>query len=92
MGEGAKNQFASNPRNTIFDIKRLIGRSFSDKGVQEDAKHMPFTVKKSGTTGGPVVEVDVSGQGDMKTFTPEEISAMVLGKMKEVAEGFLGVP
>lgn len=92
VGEGAKNQFASNPRNTIFDIKRLIGRSFSDKGVQEDAKHMPFTVKKSGTTGGPVVEVDVSGQGDMKTFTPEEISAMVLGKMKEVAEGFLGVP
>ncbi|KAK0670747.1 heat shock protein 70 family [Cercophora samala] len=92
VGEGAKNQFASNPRNTIFDIKRLIGRSYSDKGVQEDAKHMPFTVTKSGKTGGPLVEVDVSGSGEMKTFTPEEISAMVLGKMKEVAEGYLGVP
>ncbi|KAK4174712.1 heat shock protein 70 family [Triangularia setosa] len=92
VGEGAKNQFASNPRNTIFDIKRLIGRSFSDKGVQEDAKHMPFTVRKSGTTGGPVVEVDVFGSGEVKSFSPEEISAMVLGKMKEVAEAYLGEP
>ncbi|KAK3382456.1 78 kDa glucose-regulated protein precursor [Lasiosphaeria ovina] len=88
VGDAAKNQFANNPTNTIYDIKRLIGRSFSDKEVQADIKHMPFTVA-AGPGDKPVVEVEVGG-GSMKRFTPEEVSAMVLGKMKEVAESYLG--
>ncbi|KAK3310210.1 hsp70-like protein [Chaetomium strumarium] len=87
IGDAAKNQYASNPRNTVFDIKRLIGRSFSDKAVQADIKHMPFKVI-AGQGDKPVVEVDVGG--DTRRFTPEEISAMVLGKMKDVAERYLG--
>ncbi|KAH6650889.1 glucose-regulated protein [Chaetomium tenue] len=87
IGDAAKNQYASNPTNTIFDIKRLIGRSFSDKGVQADIKHMPFKVI-AGPGDKPVVEVDVAGEA--RQFTPEEISAMVLGKMKDVAESYLG--
>ncbi|KAM7224331.1 78 kDa glucose-regulated protein [Rhypophila decipiens] len=88
VGDAAKNQFASNPHNTIFDIKRLIGRSFSEKGVQQDIKHMPFKVFAS-PNDVPTVEVDI-GDGKMKQFTPEEISAMILGKMKDVAERYLG--
>ncbi|KAK4164128.1 heat shock protein 70 family [Cladorrhinum sp. PSN259] len=93
IGDAAKNQFASNPTNTIFDFKRLIGRSFSDKGVQDDIKHFPFKVVR--TAGDKLaVEVEVGGvggkAGGVKRFSPEEISAMVLGKMKEVAEGYLG--
>ncbi|KAK4242640.1 78 kDa glucose-regulated protein [Achaetomium macrosporum] len=87
IGDAAKNQHPGNPRNTIFDIKRLIGRSFSDKAVQADIKHMPFKVI-AGQGDKPVVEVDVGG--DTRQFTPEEISAMVLGKMKDVAERYLG--
>ncbi|KAK3392993.1 hsp70-like protein [Podospora didyma] len=87
VGDAAKNQFASNPTNTIYDIKRLIGRSFSDKGVQEDIKYMPFKIT-SGPGDKPVVEVDVNGS--MRKFTPEEVSAMVLGKMRDVAESYLG--
>ncbi|KAK4193432.1 putative hsp70-like protein [Podospora australis] len=87
VGDAAKNQFAGNPRNTIFDVKRLIGRSFSDKGVQADIKHMPFTVAR-GKGDKPLVEVSVGGE--MKKFSPEEVSAMVLGKMRDVAEGYLG--
>lgn len=87
VGDGAKNQAPSNPTNTIFDIKRLIGRRFDDKDVQKDMKHYPFTVK-AGSMAQPVVEVQV---GDSKrTFTAEEVSAMVLGKMKETAETYLG--
>jgi endoplasmic reticulum chaperone BiP len=78
VGDAAKNQFASNPSRTIFDIKRLIGRKWSDKDVQSDIKHFPYTVK--GKDGKPVVTVQVKGQD--KTFSPEEVSAMVLGKMK----------
>ncbi|KAK3337182.1 hsp70-like protein [Cercophora scortea] len=94
VGDAAKNQFASNPTNTIFDIKRLIGRSFSDKAVQADIKHLPFTVK-AGPQDKPVVEIDIGGGGaggdeNIKRFTPEEVSAMILGKMKDVAEGYLG--
>ncbi|KAK0657532.1 heat shock protein 70 family [Cercophora newfieldiana] len=87
IGDAAKNQLASNPRNTIYDIKRLIGRSFSDKEVQADIKHLPFKVL-AGPGDKPVVEVQVGE--DTRRFTPEEISAMILGKMKDVAESYLG--
>ncbi|KAL2138601.1 hypothetical protein VTI28DRAFT_6515 [Corynascus sepedonium] len=87
IGDAAKNQYANNPANTIFDIKRLIGRSYSDKGVQADLKHMPFKVMAS-SADKPMAEVDVGGES--KQFTPEEISAMVLAKMKDVAERYLG--
>lgn len=86
VGDAAKNQYASNPHRTIFDIKRLIGRKFAEKEVQNDIKHFPFTVVNK--NGQPRVKVDVHGKET--TFTPEEISAMVLGKMKEVAESYLG--
>ncbi|KAK0707502.1 heat shock protein 70 family [Lasiosphaeris hirsuta] len=86
VGDAAKNQAPANPHRTIFDIKRMIGRKFSDKDVQSDIKHYPYTVVSQG--GKPVVKVDVNGSE--KTFTPEEISAMVLGKMKETAESYLG--
>ncbi|RVX73692.1 78 kDa glucose-regulated protein [Exophiala mesophila] len=86
VGDAAKNQYASNPTRTIFDIKRLIGRKFSDKDVTRDAKHFPFKVVNQDEK--PVVSVEV--QGKARTFTPEEVSAMVLGKMKEVAESYLG--
>ncbi|KAK4451749.1 hsp70-like protein [Podospora aff. communis PSN243] len=87
IGDAAKNQLGSNPRNTIYNIKRLIGRSFSDKEVQHDIKHLPFTVL-AGPGDKPVVQVQV-GQ-ETRRFTPEEISAMILGKMKDVAESYLG--
>ncbi|MCJ1301721.1 ATPase with role in protein import into the ER [Hypocenomyce scalaris] len=86
VGDAAKNQYAANPKRTIFDIKRLIGRKFSDKDVQADMKHFPFRVTNS--DGKPAVTVEV--QGTDKSFTPEEVSAMVLGKMKEIAESYLG--
>ncbi|QDS72851.1 78 kDa glucose-regulated protein [Venturia effusa] len=86
VGDAAKNQFSSNPERTIFDIKRLIGRKFSDSDVKKDMKHFPFKV--IGRDGQPRVKVDV--HGEEKTFSPEEISAMVLQKMKEVAESYLG--
>ncbi|KAK1836687.1 heat shock protein 70 family [Podospora conica] len=86
VGDAAKNQAPANPYNTIYDIKRLIGRKFSEKDVQSDIKHFPYKVVSK--NGKPVVKVEVSGSE--KTFTPEEISAMVLGKMKETAESYLG--
>ncbi|CAI2170550.1 7047_t:CDS:2 [Funneliformis geosporum] len=86
VGDAAKNQFANNPQNTIFDAKRLIGRRFSDKEVQQDIKHFPFKVIDK--DGKPAIQVTV--KGEEKVFTPEEISAMVLGKMKEIAESYLG--
>ncbi|PKY03308.1 putative Hsp70 chaperone BiP/Kar2 [Aspergillus campestris IBT 28561] len=86
VGDAAKNQYAANPTRTIFDIKRLVGRKFSDKDVQKDAKHFPFTIANK--DGKPVVKVDVNKTP--KTMTPEEVSAMILGKMKEIAEGYLG--
>ncbi|KAI4145999.1 MAG: hypothetical protein LQ340_006078 [Diploschistes diacapsis] len=86
VGDAAKNQYSSNPTRTVFDIKRLIGRKWSDKDVQADVKHFPYRVK--GQDGKPVVTVEVKGTD--KTFSPEEISAMILGKMKEVAESYLG--
>ncbi|KAK2809497.1 hypothetical protein FQN50_003765 [Emmonsiellopsis sp. PD_5] len=86
VGDAAKNQYAANPRRTIFDIKRLIGRKFDDSDAQKDIKHFPFKVVNK--DGKPQVKVEVSGKD--KNFTPEEVSAMVLGKMKEIAENYLG--
>lgn len=86
VGDGAKNQVASNPQNTIFDAKRLIGRKFDDPNVLADKKYWPFTIVNDKEK--PKFEVQFKGQ--TKIFAPEEISAMVLGKMKETAENFLG--
>ncbi|OBA20091.1 dnaK/HSP70/ BiP family ATPase and chaperone [Metschnikowia bicuspidata var. bicuspidata NRRL YB-4993] len=86
IGDAAKNQAASNVNNTVFDVKRLIGLEYSDKIVQNEKKKLPYKVTKKGNM--PVVSVEVAGEE--KTFTPEEISAMILGKMKTVAEDYLG--
>ena len=83
VGESAKNQASLNPTNTVFDSKRMIGRKFSDPIVQSDIKHWPFKVIQ-GDSDKPQIEVQWKGQ--TKQFYPEEISAMILGKMKEVAE------
>ena len=88
IGDAAKNQVAMNPNNTIFDAKRLIGRKFDDSTVQADMKHWPFKVVNNG--GKPKLQVDY--KNEEKQFTPEEISAMVLIKMKETAEAYLGHP
>eukprot|EP00092_Neocalanus_flemingeri_P028982 GFUD01031465.1.p1 GENE.GFUD01031465.1~~GFUD01031465.1.p1 ORF type:complete len:692 (-),score=242.05 GFUD01031465.1:67-2142(-) len=86
IGDAAKNQVAMNPANTIFDAKRLIGRNFTDSTVQSDMKHWPFRVIND--AGKPKLEVEYKTED--KNFTPEEISAMVLTKMKETAESYLG--
>lgn len=86
IGDAAKNQVAMNPNNTIFDAKRLIGRKFDDPIVQSDMKLWPFKVVSDG--GKPKVQVEYKGEN--KTFYPEEISSMVLVKMREVSEAFLG--
>ena len=87
IGDAAKNQVAMNPFNTVFDAKRLIGRKFSDSVVQQDMKHWPFkVVQKEGDK--PYIEVEYLGE--RKTFSPEEISSMVLQKMKSIAEAYLG--
>ncbi|KAG8627555.1 hypothetical protein KVT40_005038 [Elsinoe batatas] len=86
IGEAAKNQAAMNPANTIFDVKRLIGRRFDDETVKKDIETWPFKVTDQG--GSPMVEVQYLNE--TKTFSPQEISSMVLGKMKEVAEVKLG--
>ncbi|XP_059826955.1 heat shock 70 kDa protein 1-like [Hypanus sabinus] len=86
IGDAAKNQVAMNPANTIFDAKRLIGRRFDDPTVQSDMKHWPFQVVSD--RGKPKVKVEYKGEN--KTFSPEEISSMVLTKMKEIAEAYLG--
>lgn len=88
VGDAAKNQAAQNPTNTVFDVKRLIGRKISDSTVQSDKKLMPFDIVGD-AKGKPVVAVDVES-GTTKQFSPEEISGMVLRKMKEIAESFLG--
>lgn len=86
IGDAAKNQLTTNPENTVFDVKRLIGREWSDPMVQQDIKHWPFTVINKSNK--PHVQVLVNGEN--KVFAPEEVSAMVLGKMKEIAESYLG--
>jgi L1 cell adhesion molecule like protein len=87
VGQAAKNQSARNPENTVFDAKRLIGRKFDDDVVKSDCKLWPFTVK-NGNQGRPVIEINY--KGDKRTFFPEEISSMVLVKMKETAESYIG--
>jgi len=89
IGDAAKNQVAMNPTNTVFDAKRLIGRNFDDSTVQRDLKHWPFKVVKDDNKK-PKLEVEFKCES--KTFTPEEISAMILTKMKETAEAHLGQP
>ena len=87
IGDAAKNQVSMNPENTIFDAKRLIGRKIDDATIQADMQHWPFKViAKDG--GKPHVQVEF--KGEQKTFSPEEISAMILIKMKEIAESYLG--
>jgi len=86
IGDAAKNQVAMNPTNTVFDAKRLIGRKFDDPSVTSDMKHWPFQVISE--AGKPKIQVDY--KGETKTFFPEEISSMVLTKMKETAEAYLG--
>merc|ERR1712001_8255 len=87
IGDPAKNQVAINPTNTVFDAKRLIGRKFDDSTVQADMKHWPFTVVEEG--GRPKLEVEY--KNETKRFTPEECSSMILTKMKETAEAYLGI-
>merc|ERR1711868_61423 len=87
IGDAAKNQAAMNPKNTVFDAKRLIGRKFNDAAVQSDIKHFSYTVS-AGDGGRP--QIDVEYKGEAKKFMPEEISSMVLIKMKETAEAYLG--
>jgi len=86
IGDPAKNQVAINPTNTVFDAKRLIGRKFDDPTVQADMKHWPFTVVEEGSR--PKLEVEY--KNETKRFTPEECSSMILTKMKETAEAYLG--
>ena len=86
VGDAAKNQAAQNPTNTIYDAKRLIGRKFADESVKEDASHFSFAIKDA--KGKPQIEAEVKGA--KKQFSPEEISAMILTKMKETAEAYLG--
>jgi len=114
IGDAAKNQLTLNPENTIFDAKRLIGREFTDKTVQDDMKLWPFGVfflrlkfnfggffgtkchpshspkifQVADKSNKPHIKANVNGE--IKQFAPEEISAMVLGKMKEIAEAYLG--
>ncbi|CAA6673343.1 unnamed protein product [Spirodela intermedia] len=87
IGEAAKNQAAVNAERTIFDVKRLIGRKFEDKEVQRDMKLVPYKIVNR--DGKPYIQVKIK-DGETKVFSPEEISAMVLTKMKETAEAFLG--
>jgi len=86
IGDAAKNQVALNPTNTVFDAKRLIGRKYGDSSVSSDMKHWPFAVVSD--NGKPKVRVEYKGED--KTFSPEEISSMVLSKMKEISEAYLG--
>jgi heat shock protein 5 len=86
IGDAAKNQATTNPERTVYDVKRLIGRKFSDKEVQRDAKMVSYKVVDKASK--PYVSVDIAGE--TKTFSPEEVSAMILTKMKDTAEAFLG--
>eukprot|EP00948_MAST-09A_sp_MAST-9A-sp1_P001645 g1645.t1 len=86
IGDAAKNQATTNPENTVFDVKRLIGRNYADKTVQHDKKLVPYRIENKG--GKPYIGVTI--QGDKKQFAPEEVSSFVLGKMKKIAEDYLG--
>jgi molecular chaperone DnaK (HSP70) len=86
VGAPAKNAAASNPTNTVYDVKRLMGRNYNEPKVQDDLKHFSYKVRESNNK--PTICVQY--KNEPKEFTPEEISAMVLGKMKEIAESYLG--
>merc|ERR1719182_589566 len=86
IGEAAKNQATINPSQTLFDVKRLIGRKYNEKSVQSDKKLLPFDLVDKG--GKPMISVKV--KGEKKMLAPEEVSSMVLTKMKEIAEAYLG--
>merc|ERR1712168_1096218 len=87
IGDPAKNQVAINPTNTVFDAKRLIGRKYDEKTVQADKRHWPFKVINDNSK----PKVEVKYKGETKSFFPEEISSMILLKMKETAESYLGM-
>jgi heat shock protein 1/8 len=89
IGDAAKNQTAANPTNTVFDAKRLIGRKFDDPAIQQDMKHWPFKVKR-GPNDKPIICVNY--KNEEKELSPEEVSSMILTKMKETAESYLGHP
>ena len=82
IGEAAKNQASLNPSRTVYDVKRLIGRKYTDKSIQSDKKYLPFEIIDKDTK--PYIQATI--KGGVKKFAPEEISAMVLIKMKEIAE------
>ena len=86
IGDAAKNQASSNPTNTVFDAKRMLGRKFDDPHIQRDIKNWPFKVVDKSDK--PMIQANY--KTELKTFSPEEISSMVLVKMKEVAESYLG--
>ena len=86
VGEAAKNQATIFPERTIYDVKRLIGRKFTDSTVQHDAQYLPYKIVNK--DGKPYIQTMV--KGSTKEFSPEEISAMVLVKMKQIAENYLG--
>ncbi len=86
IGDGAKNQASMNPENTIFDAKRLIGRKFDDPAVQNDIQNFPFKVISDNNK----PKIQATYKDELKTFQPEEISSMVLTKMKETAEAYIG--
>ncbi|KAG8748948.1 ATPase with role in protein import into the ER [Serendipita sp. 396] len=88
VGDSAKHAFSSNPKNTVFDAKRLIGRTMDDPSIKADIKHLTYDVKNQ--NGKPVISVQY--RGEPREFSPEEISAAVLTKMKETAEAYLGHP
>jgi len=88
IGEAAKNQGTLNPENTVFDVKRLIGRKYDSKEVQRDKKLLPYDIVEKDNK--PMISLTV--KGEKKLFSPEEISAMILTKMKETAEAYLGQP
>ena len=85
IGDAAKNQLTSNPENTVFDAKRLIGRQWGDDGVKKDMKYWPFKVLEKNTK--PHISATVKGAPTL--FAPEEISAMVLTKMKVCIDHFV---
>ena len=86
IGESAKNQGPINPTRTLYDVKRLIGRKYTDKTVQNDKKYLPFEIVDK--DGKPYIRATVKDVA--KNYSPEEISAMILVKMKEIGENFLG--
>ena len=87
VGDSAKNASTSNPTNTVYDIKRFMGRKFNDKVVQEEMKKLPYKLLRGE---GDRINVEVQFKNETKQFTPEEISAMILGEMKKIAEAYLG--